>query len=209
MPPERVTTLPRVSWQTYESLLQDYRGYNGARLAYDRGILEIMSPGPDHEFISQSITDIVTVAITEWDIDVTPLRSTTFRRADVEAGFEPDSCFYIQNATAMRCRTEIDLSSGDPPPDLVIEVDVTHSSLDKFPIFARIGIAEVWQHREDGIRIFALTESVYREQDMSFAFPRLTQADLNRLLAQSATLRRPDWVRLVREWAQNASTEGQ
>ena len=52
------------------------------------------------------------------------LGSTTFRRAEMAAGIEPDDCFYIQHHAAMVGKERLDLRV-DPPPDLVIEVDIT------------------------------------------------------------------------------------
>jgi len=40
--------------------------------------------------------------------------STTFKRADLARGFEPDECYYLQNAPAVRAKDQVDLSV-DPP----------------------------------------------------------------------------------------------
>ena len=74
----------------------------------------------------------------ELHIELDNAGSTTFKRADLTRGFEPDSCFYVQNVDRVRDRDQIDLTV-DPPPDLVIEIDLSRSSLDRFPIFASIG----------------------------------------------------------------------
>jgi Uma2 family endonuclease len=49
----------------------------------------------------------------------------------------------------------------DPPPDLVIEVDITSPSLDKFPIYARMGIPEIWRHDCERLAIFDLRGEEY------------------------------------------------
>ena len=41
-------------------------------------------------------------------------------------------------------KKNIDLDAGDSPPDLVVEVDLTNPSLSKLPIYAHLGVAEVW-----------------------------------------------------------------
>ena len=121
---EQRVLLRNISWETYERLLEE-RGDNSApRFTYDRGELEIMSPSPEHEALNRSIALLVEFLAAELGIDVYDLGSTTFRREDLERGFEPDSCFYIENEERVRGKTRKDLSV-DPPPDLVIEIDIT------------------------------------------------------------------------------------
>ena len=86
-----------VSWQTYELLSKDCEKQNGVRLNFNRGDLQVMTPGPEHEWAEQQVTDVVKTSSDEWDTDVASYGSTTFRREDLERGFEPDSCFYIHH----------------------------------------------------------------------------------------------------------------
>ncbi|MGI8909209.1 MAG: Uma2 family endonuclease, partial [Rubrobacteraceae bacterium] len=115
-------------------------------------------------------------------------------------GFEPDSCFYIQNEESIRGKTRIDLSV-DPPPDLVIEVDITSPSLDKLPIYARIGVPEIWRYDGEKIAILKLEDEDYLEVAKSAALPSLTGEVLTRFVRESLTLARGAWTRRVREWA--------
>jgi Uma2 family endonuclease len=136
-PPEEREILSNVSWETYEGMLADHRERSAPRLTYDHGTLEIMSPSPKREELNRTIAQLVEVVAEECKINVRNLGSTTFKRDDLVKGFEPDSCFYIQSASLIRGKEEIDLSI-DPPPDLVIEIEISHSSLDKLSIYARI-----------------------------------------------------------------------
>lgn len=56
-----------------------------------------------------------------------------------------------EHAKAVRGKAKLDLTI-DPPPDLVVEIDITASSLDKPSIFARFGIHEVWRYDVNGLR---------------------------------------------------------
>jgi Uma2 family endonuclease len=87
----------------------------------------------------------------------------------------------------------------DPAPELVIEIDIPHPSLNKFPIFAGMGIPEVWRYHEQALTIFKLEGEAYRAQDASETFPRLTSADVTRLIGESYRLKRPEWMSSVRE----------
>ena len=126
--------------------------------------------------------------------------STTYRRGDIGRGFEPDASFYIRNEERIRGKPGIDLSV-DPPPDLVIEVDITSPSLDKFPIYAHLGVREVWRY--DGARafIFVLEDGAYAEAGESAALPSLASDVLTRFIEESASLESTHWIRMVREWA--------
>lgn len=157
-PPEQTTQrviLRRVSWETYERLLAEHEQCSSPRFTYDRGVLEIMSPSIRHERLNRSIATMCEVIAEELHIELDNAGSTTFKRADLTRGFEPDSCFYVQNVERVRGRDQIDLTV-DPPPDLVIEIDLSRSSLDRFPIFASIGVPEVWRYDGTRLTIFIL-----------------------------------------------------
>ena len=177
-----------LSWATYESFLRDYAGYSGVRLNYDRGRLEIISPGPDHEFVSSSLDTLTQAVVEEKRRDISPYGSTTFKRADIERGFEPDACYYIEKAAEMRGRTEIDLTI-DPAPELVIEVDDTSPSLDKLTLYAKIGVREIWRYRKGTVTIYGLERDAYQEREHSRAFPELNGEKLAEFVAQSARCR--------------------
>ena len=131
--------------------------------------------------------------------------STTYRRGDIGRGFEPDASFYIRNEERIRGKPRIDLSV-DPPPDLVIEVDITSPSLDKFPIYARLGVHEVWRYDGTRATIFLLEEGEYVEAGESVALPSLTSDVLTLFVEESTSLGSTDWLRRVREWARGNIT---
>jgi Uma2 family endonuclease len=192
--------LHNTSWETYERLMKE-RGENRVpRFAYDRGELEIMSPSTEHESIAYYIGLLVAVFAEEASVDLYGAGSTTFDREDLGRGFEPNASFYVRNAELVRGKPRIDLSL-DPPPDLVIEVDITSPSLDKFPIYARLGVHEVWRYDGDRATIFALEEGEYVEAGESVALPPLTSDVLTRFIQESTSLGSTGWLRMVREWA--------
>src|SRR5207253_9931566 len=145
-----------VSWQTYECLLKDLENRSAPRLAYDRGILEIMSPPFGHEEVNRALAAIVEIVLEEMEIDFRNAGSTTFKREDQERGFEPDSSFYIRNVERVRGKNKLDMNV-DPPPDLLIEVDLTHNSLNKFPLYTALAVPEVWRYT-DVLTIWLLNE---------------------------------------------------
>jgi Uma2 family endonuclease len=199
-PGDQRIVLHNVSWDTYERLLDERGDSRVPRLAYDRGELEIMSPPLEHESVAYFSALLVAVLAEEMGVNAYGVGSTTYNRGDLGRGFEPDASFYIRNEARIRGKRRIDLEV-DPPPDLVIEVDITSPSLDKFPIYARLGVHEVWRY--DGARttIFALEEGEYVEAGESVALPPLTSDVLTRFVQESTSLGSTDWLRRVREWA--------
>jgi Uma2 family endonuclease len=198
-PPEQRIVLENITWDVYESILAAHQDCSVPRFTYDRGRLEIMSPSAEHEELKHLIALYVEVIAEELSINVRGLGSTTFRREDMQRGFEPDACFYVQNAGRIRGKTELDLTV-DPPPDVVIEIDLTSPSLAKFPIFAQLGVPEIWRYDGRRWQIFRRADAAYVEQAESLAFPSLTAEILTVFLAESRTIDRLEWLRRVRTW---------
>ncbi len=203
-PAEQRVTLCNVSWETYERLIAEYPDIAGPCFTYDEGMLEIMVVSFEHEEPNRTLADLVGVLAEEFGIDLLRAGSVTLKRPDLHKGFEPDSCFYFANAPAVRGKKEID-PAIDPPPDLVIEVDVSRSSLPRFPIFAAFGVPEVWRY--DGARVttYRLEAGRYVETDHSLALLPLTGEVATRFLDESRQMPSTQWLRRVREWARSAS----
>jgi Uma2 family endonuclease len=199
-PSEQRVILHGIRWETYERLLNDLENRRAPRLTYDRGTLEIMSPLPDHEKLSYNLALLVELAAEARHLDLCGVGSTTFRREDLERGFEPDSCFSIRHAAQMRGQSRIDLTI-DPPPDLIIEIDVTHSTLDKLSIYAQIGVPEVWRYAGQRVSILILQDGAFREQEESAVLPGVSGGNLTALLEEALALPLPEWLHKVREWA--------
>jgi Uma2 family endonuclease len=195
-----------ISWETYERLLADLVDSSAPRLTFDQGVLEVMSPTAEHEEYNRTLALLVEVVAEELQINVRRLGSTTFKRQDLLKGFEPDSCFYIQSAQRIWGKKRIDLTQ-DPPPDLVIEIDLTNSSLDRFPIFARVGVPEVWRYDGSRVQIFKLTGEQYVEVGQSVALPLLTSTVVTQFLEDSMELESTTWLRRVREWVHQQGEE--
>jgi Uma2 family endonuclease len=206
-PPEERIALRNIRWETYESLLVDLADCSAPRLTYDRGTLEIMSPFAAHEEPNQTLARLVELVAEVRDVDLVNLGCATFKREDLACGFDPDSCFYIQHAERMRGRAMIDLTL-DPPPDLVIEINVDCPSLPKLPIYARLGVPEVWRYDGSALNILILESGEYQERGESAALPGLDRVTLSAFLQDSKTLRRPAWLQKVREWARHQCDPG-
>jgi Uma2 family endonuclease len=200
-PPGRCLRLSDVDWLTYSRLLKVFAERPGIRLTYDRGELEIMSPSLEHDDDGRVLGVCVFVLTEELGLPLKHGGSTTLRRRLRQRGIEADECFWIANAHRMAGRRRLDLRT-DPPPDLAIEVDVTHSSLDRLSIYAILGVPEVWRLDGDTLTIYILGPGpAYRTAAASQCFPLVGPADLVGFLqlARQATDEHL-MVRQLRDW---------
>lgn len=192
--------LHNISWQQFENLLVDLGESRAARVAYDDGSLEIMTPLPEHEYYKEAIGDAIKEIAEVLDQDYESLGSTTWKQEIQKVGVEPDNCFYFQNETKIRGKLEFDLSQ-DPPPDLVLEIDITSKSLSRFPIYARLGVPEIWCYNSGELKIYQLQDEEYIEVETSLVFPTLPIQELPVLIEQYRPQGRRAIRRAVRDWA--------
>ncbi len=197
-PVERVV-LRDISWDLYQHLIRELGDAPGTRVTYDGGLLQIMVVSLAHDNPNRLLSSIVEKVADQLGIDFSPNGSTTLQRPDLLKGFEPDSCFYFKHAERMRGRDEIDLLH-DPAPELVIEVDVTSYSLNRFPIFAAVGVPEVWRHAAGSVSMYGLRDGQYQPIPRSLALPILTPEAVTHFLAAARRIPRPVWVKELSEW---------
>jgi Uma2 family endonuclease len=179
---EQRVVLDNISWSTYLAILNEAEGRRG-RITFDNGVLEIMSPSKLHEKIKTLIARMVETYTEKKRVACESAGSTTFARADLQRAFEPDECYYFSNAAVVRGKDEIDLSV-DPPPDLVIEVDISRSSLPKLDLYRALGVPEIWRYRDDRLRVFQLVRTVYVEAEDSGVLPGFPLAKVQHYLDQ-------------------------
>ena len=194
--------LPSIRWQTYRAIADDLESQPSKRLTYDNGLLEIRMPSDLHENYKKLLGRIVEALTESLDMEIRSLGSMTCDREDLARGLEPDQCYYIQNEAQVWGKDKIDLQI-DPPPDLAIEIDITSSSLNRFAIYAKLGVPEVWRYDGHVITIHQLVGDLYVLCDRSIAFPLLKAIDLQNFLELKSTLKENALIRQVREWAIN------
>lgn len=201
--PGQSVTLQNVSWQQFEDILTELGSHRSSKVAYYQEVLEIMVPLPEHEYFKTSFGGLIEDLAMELELDYENFGSSTWRNQEVLAGAEPDECFYIQSFPAIQGRLNIDLKRGDPPPDLVLEIDNTSKSLDSLPIYARLGVPEVWRYDKGELHIYHLTNDAYVEAEFSLAFPKFPVKSLPEFVKQNL----PQGRRLMRQhfslWIRN------
>ena len=194
---EKVMTLTGIKWSTFKAIMSDVGDGRAWRFAYDEGVLEIRRPLTEHEEPIGMIEHFVGVVVDELGIEMRQLGALTLEREDLARAIEPDTCFYVQNESIVRGKS-INLPA-DPPPDLVVESDHTNSSLNKFTIYASLGVPEIWRYRNQSLEVYQLVEGNYERKENSLAFPFLPIAEIPGFIEQSKTLGQRATVRLFRE----------
>ncbi len=189
--------LPKVSWEAYRALI-DSMGEQPLAHAYDRGTLELMTRSLEHEIYKCLLGRLIDV----WaDETLTPIAygaEMTLQREDVERGVEGDEIFWVGKLERLADPLHIDLSR-DPPPDLVIESEVSATVVDRLGVYAALGVPEVWRASAGGIRVGRLQpEGQYQWGDESKVFPSLPLAEVSHFLQQAATT--SDHRRIAREF---------
>jgi len=200
--------LTNISWKTYESLLNELTEQGGIRLTYDRGNLEIMTPSAPQVGSKKILGRFVESVSEELNVEIRSLGSLTCRREDLARGLEPDQCYYIQNEDVVWGKEQIDLNQ-DPPPDLVVEIDVTSSSIDRLSLYASLGVPEVWRYDGNRLIIYQLEAQEYVERTVSPTFPFLSQVEMLRFLELRRTTKENALIRLFREWVRSQIQSGE
>lgn len=206
LPTEQRVILADISWQQFEQLLVELGETRQARLTYLRGKLEMMTPVEAHERCSRLIDSLILVLADELATAVTSLTAVILKNAEIGCATEPDACYYLEERQP---QTELDLTH-DLSPDLVVEVALTKSSLQKLPIYASLGIPEVWRYittaGEDMLKgkltIYQLQDDSYIERPHSAAFPFLPASRILEFMEQSDSMSLAAALKLLRAWVQ-------
>ncbi len=201
VPPGQRVLLRDITWSELEEILAELGDCRSARIAYDRGNLEIMTPLPEHEFSKEIVGDLLKVMLEELDIEFISLGSTTFKNLAMGQGIEPDQCFYIQNEHRVRGHSRIDLSV-DPPPDLALEIDVT--SRTHLDIYVGLGVPELWRFNRGELGIYLLGADGYDRSQTSRNFPNLPVITvIPEYLRQSRLIGRNQAIKQFRSWVRS------
>ncbi len=199
-PPEEKVSLSGISWETYQTLLTELSNRN-LRLIYYHGNLQIMVPSPEHEIYKEVLGRFVETLAEELDIKIYPLGSTTFKRPKL-SGAEPDKCFYLQNLNAVKGKKRID-PQQDPPPDLVVEIDITSFSDNSLEVYRDLQVPEVWIYNGKILQINLLQNQEYIISEQSLAFPNLPILEITQFLEQALTGDYLDLVKAFRIWVKS------
>jgi Uma2 family endonuclease len=200
---EQRVVFHHLNWQSYLQILHALPQTRSGRLTYDQGTLEITMPLEEHEFFGRLLGLFIRILVEELGQDLKTMGSTTLNYPNLDKGAEADEAFYIQNHASVAGRS-VDLSQ-DPPPDLVVEVDITHTDIDKNRLYASMGVPELWRFDGHVLQIYQLQEGQYVEVETSPTFPNFPKTRLYEFLEQCRTSE-VQASKALRQWAQETQS---
>jgi Uma2 family endonuclease len=189
-------------WGHYRKLLEARdRLRPGARVTFDRGRLEVVTVASIHEQWKKMLAMLVECLAEELGLPLVPVGNVTVAREDLDRGFEPDECYYIQNAARVVGVKALDFER-DPPPDLAVEIEKSRTVIDRLPLYAAVGLPELWRYDGDGLVVLRLqADRTYAPVSVSPTFPGVPLADLVRFLHLVGTTDMASILRQFRAWA--------
>lgn len=210
VPPHTVENrvlLHDVSWQSYVAIGNALADRPAIRMTYDRGKLEIMTTSHLHEIYKTRLSRLLETLAEEFTRPIAPGGQMTFQREDLERGIEGDNCFWIAHERQMRTKKTW-LPAQDPPPDLVLEIEVSRSALKRMSIYAALGVPEVWCFEGDSLRVYLLQKDrTYQRADRSPTFPSVPPAGIVPFLELNEATDYLGMVRAFREWLRSLQAE--
>jgi len=171
---EKRVAFYHLDWQSYEKILEALGDNRAARITYYQGTLEIVIPLEEHESAHDRLGILIHILTEELNLNIKSMGSTTLKIPTLKIGAEPDKGYYIQNEPAVRGK-KVDLSI-DPPPDIIIEVDITHTDINKKQLYQEMKVPEFWRFNGKKLTIYLLKQNQYQESETSLTFPLLTKS---------------------------------
>lgn len=151
-----------LSWDEYECAVENLKLRSIRRLSYDCGRFEAVVISPEHERYAWLIDKLIFAFCDARDLMLEGYGQATWKLKAAAKGAQADHCYYVVNALRVIGKKDISLES-DPPPDIVLEVDLTNDSMRKLSIYAGLGVPEVWRFDGDRFHFYRLSDGQYSE----------------------------------------------
>jgi Uma2 family endonuclease len=197
---EQRLVLHEIEWHDYVSMVNHLMGQRKLRITFDCGTLELMTTSNEHEFYKTVLGRFFETLAEEHKLLIAAAGNMTFQREDVDRGFESDECYWIANEPLRRGRITWDPAS-DPPPDLVVEIEISRSCLDKMGIYASFGVPELWCFSGERLRIYILqADRTYLQVERSPSFPAMPPEGIVAFAQPNPAMDHLSVIRSFRAW---------
>lgn len=201
--PDQRVVLGQINWDQYVTISDALVDRHNPRMIYLDGGLTLLVTPRRHDWFAERLGFLVVSVADGCDILWEDAGQATFRREDLDAGVEGDKTYYFgDHAEIMKGPVDIDLAT-QPPPDLAIEVELTHPADVAVSAWGRLGVPEIWRFK---VESFALSfwsrreDGRYERIDRSQGLPALTPGDVLGQLRLADSLGSSRWYAQLRDW---------
>jgi Uma2 family endonuclease len=197
--------VPDVPWHVYETWIDSLPESTPVRMAYDGRDLELMTKGPDHEDYRQLLGHVVVEIARFLKLPIKGMGETTWRRPELVRGIEADQCYFMSQeklTVAAKTRGSNDVSAL-PNPDLVIEVDLSPSLIDRPGVYAAMGVTEVWRFDGKTLTIHRLNPAGRYDDVEASVFLQIHRGELTRWLVEEDATDEVAWIERFAAWLRN------
>jgi Uma2 family endonuclease len=200
---DRRIVIPELSWEEYVAINDAIVERPNIRMIYCDGRLTLLTVSRKHGWFGECLSQLVDELARVLKVPIEDAASATFRRRAMKGGVEGDKTFYFrENAAKMKGSKDIDLNV-QPPPDLAIEVEVSHSANDAVITWGRLGVSEVW--RFDPIAMECSfwsrrSDGIYDRIERGLAFWMLTPNDVIEQMRPADQLGLGEWYDGLGRW---------
>lgn len=201
---EQRIVIPGVNWHVYETLVDSIGESQHVYVAYDGRDMEIMTTGYMHDDYKGLFGRFMNAITVELDIACIDAGSTTWKRSSADRGIEADQSYFFDPekraiVEAARARRSNDIADY-PNPDLVVEIDISRSQVDRPGIHAAMKVPEVWRFDGETMVVEHLApDGSYVEAESSRYLPIRPDEVLGWINAEDAGNRNA-WERRLRAW---------
>lgn len=200
---EQCLELTGVRWEQYLAVSDAFAERSGLRINFRDGRLTLLTKSRRHEWYGRWLGDLVVAVASGCDVPIDYAGETTYRREDLSVGAEGDDAFYLgENASIMAGPQDVGLSS-QPPPDLVLEIELSHSADEAMVIWGRIGVPEVWRYDPQAKKLGFLVrkdDGTYSSAQRSLGLPMLETGDVLGQLRLAEKLGTSRWLGQLAGW---------
>lgn len=197
---DQLVALEGIDWTGYSSILELRGARSLPKVVFLDGRLTLMSPSYIHERLKKLLGGFIELTLEGLGIRFVAAGSTTLRRERRKGGVEGDETYYLKDLAALRVKARLDLRV-DPPPDLAVEVVVSHDADDAVEVYRRLGVSEVWICSEERMSFLTLhDDGAYAVSETSLAIPGLSAAEAHSWIVRDDFPDDFEWRRALRRW---------
>ncbi len=202
IPPDKRVVIVDVTWDDYESLVEQIGESRNCRVAFDGNDIEMMTSGPFHQRLKSLLDWFIMTVAGELKIERQPMGSTTWKRKKLKRAIESDLCYYFDPAKLAAAAAAAQSDDVDlyPNPDVAAEVDISAPRIDRPGIYAALQVPEFWRIRNKAVSIEQLGPDGTYSPALRSRFLPVRAEDVTRWVFTEDSSSLVAWEQRLRQW---------